>query len=58
MEYAGRNGRGKGAEVRNEVRNEVRKKGRCGTYNVGVKDFASAYEIGRASCRERVCMLV
>ena len=30
---------GKGAEVRNEVR----KKGRCGTYNVGVKDVASAY---------------
>ena len=30
---------GKGAEVRNEVR----KKGRCGTYNVGVKDLASAY---------------
>ena len=30
---------GKGAEVRNEVR----KKGICGTYNVGVKDLASAY---------------
>ena len=30
---------GKGAEVWNEVR----KKGRCGTYNVGVKDLASAY---------------
>ena len=30
---------GKGAGVRNEVR----KKGRCGTYNVGVKDLASAY---------------
>ena len=32
---------GKGAAVRNEVR----KKGRCGMYNVGVKDFklASAY---------------
>ena len=30
---------GKGAEVRNEVR----KKGRCRTYNVGVKDLASAY---------------
>ena len=30
---------GKGAEVRNEVR----KKGRYGTYNVGVKDLASAY---------------
>ena len=28
---------------RAEVRNEVRKKGRCGTYNVGVKDLASAY---------------
>ena len=39
MEYAGRNGHGKGAEVRNEVR----KKERCGTYNVGVKDLASAY---------------
>ena len=26
-----------------KVRNEVRKKGRCGTYNVGVKDLASAY---------------
>ena len=26
-----------------EVRNEVRKKGRCGTYNIGVKDLASAY---------------
>ena len=38
-EYAGWNGRGKGAEVRNEVR----KKGRCGTYNVGVKDLNSAY---------------
>ena len=30
---------GKGAEVRNEVR----KKGEYGTYNVGVKDLASAY---------------
>ena len=30
---------GKGAEVRNEVR----KKGRYGTYNVGVEDLASAY---------------
>ena len=38
-EYAGRNGRRKGAEVRNEMR----KRGRCGTYNVGVKDLASAY---------------
>ena len=31
--------RGKGAEVWNGVRKE----GRCGTYNVGVKDLASAY---------------
>ena len=38
-EYAGRNGRGKGAEMRNEMR----KRGRCRTYNVGVKDLASAY---------------
>ena len=38
-EYAGWNRRGKGAEVLNKVR----KKGRCGTYNVGVKDLASAY---------------
>ena len=28
---------------RAEVRNEVRKQGKCRTYNVGVKDLASAY---------------